>query len=119
MKVFTNIIGGDTANCASILADLTFRPDFPDDEGDLACSDPQDMGETRDGDTDNPTVILCPSALGHGGLTAGPVSGPDPVTCDQLPDRVTWQMETVGSVILHEYTLVSPSLPACSRATLN
>lgn len=67
------------------------------------------MGATRNGDTDNPTMIICPSGLAHGGINKGYNVGEDPpgpsaVTCQTIGDRVTWQMDTLGAVILHEYT---------------
>jgi hypothetical protein len=102
------ITGGDQANCAEMLARITFRADFVDPDGDMSCADPRSMASTRDGHTDHPTMILCKPGLLHGGINQAFVGNPDEpveaVTCDSIRNRVTWRMDTLGSVILHEYT---------------
>lgn len=71
------------------------------------------MAATRDGEEDEPTVIICPSGLKHGGIgrdyTVGVPPdknppGPPAVNCQTLDDRTSWRMDTMGSVLLHEYT---------------
>lgn len=74
------------------------------------------MAELRDWDTDNPTIVLCdPAAFGHGGIGKGYGNGSVPAgECGFFDPRVSWKMETLGSILLHEYThwlkLVSPPL---------
>jgi hypothetical protein len=118
--------------CAEILKSITVVPDFvggrdnvlacdPDDKDDP--EDPSTMAETRDGKTTDPDdgahpkIIVCDIAVAHGGIdrafkteqpTRGGIVaiGPDAITCDSVSDdgdRTTWRMETLGSIILHEY----------------
>jgi len=110
------MLGGDTKNAEgnTLLGQITISPDFPDADGDLTCDDPETMAELRDWNTDNPTIVLCnPAALGHGGIGKSYGSVPA-VQCDALDPRVSWKMETLGSILLHEYThwlrLVTPPL---------
>ena len=115
--VFDAIIGTSfDGTCAAMLGDLTVTTDFKDEHGHLHCASGV-MGDTPDGDADDPTVILCPDGLKHGAIKVRTGSRPSPVTCDSINadgDRVTWRMETLGSILLHEYThfarLVSPPL---------
>jgi hypothetical protein len=122
LGVFNNIIGKDTSSgnqngdppqqdepCSSELSAITVRADFANENGVFSCTSPLIMGATRGGNTDNPTMILCPSGLAHGGINKGYDVGEDPpgpsaVTCHTIGDRVTWAMDTLGAVILHEYT---------------
>jgi hypothetical protein len=72
------------------------------------------MAELRDWDTDNPKLVVCARAgFGHGGIAKG-YSGVKEVECGGLDPRISWKMETLGSILLHEYThflkLVSPPL---------
>ena len=72
------------------------------------------MAEMRDIDSDKPTIILCdPAGFGHGGIGKG-YNNVKAVGCDGFDDRVSWKMETLGSILLHEYThwekLVAPPL---------
>lgn len=94
--------------CSEKLRQLTFRADYADSEGTMACDEARFMGETRDEATDNPTVILCKSAFRHGAINDPGTIIPDDaikaVTCANIGDRVTWRMDTMGAVILHEYT---------------
>ncbi len=70
------------------------------------------MAETRDGDDDSkedPTIIFCGPGLAHGDINKGYdigqiTPGPQAVNCEFIGDRVTWKMETLGSVLLHEHT---------------
>ncbi|RYP93282.1 hypothetical protein DL770_000571 [Monosporascus sp. CRB-9-2] len=94
------------------LGGITVRQDFPDADGDLTC-DASTMAELRDYDEDNPTLIVCPGAFGHGGIGLG-YDNVQEINCDWIGDRVTWRMDTMGSILLHEYThmtkLVAPPL---------
>lgn len=65
----------------------------------------------------DPRIIVCNSGVAHGGVDkkfttvqstrAGTLElGPEAVTCKSISedgDRVTWRMDTLGSIILHEY----------------
>jgi len=79
----------------------------------MAC-DGRTMAELRDWETSNPKLIICAGpGFKHGGISDG-YDGVDAVVCDNLDDRVSWKMETLGSILLHEYThfynLVVPPL---------
>lgn len=64
------------------------------------------MAELRDWDQDHPSLVICKRAgFGHGGIykkyKKPKVSS---VECFGLGPRVSWKMETLGSILLHEYT---------------
>lgn len=105
-KVFKAVMGNlDPSN-----------PNSPDKEGNallgkikVTRSDPDGdckadatlMAQLGSYDTDTPLLEVCPKAgFGHGGI------GKDPhmVKCENLGDTVSWRMETLGSILLHEYT---------------
>lgn len=72
------------------------------------------MAEIRKYESDKPEIIICERAgLGHGGIRKG-YSGVHAIDCGYLENKVSWKMETMGSIILHELThwkkLVSPPL---------
>lgn len=112
--VLKSIVGAGGKTCASLLTDLTIRPDYADEKGKMSCNAPDVMAATRDGEEDYPSMILCKPGLAHGGIDKSTPGGPAPVTCDTIGERVTWKMDTLGAIILHEYThfgnLVYPSL---------
>jgi hypothetical protein len=95
------------------LGNISIVVDSRDAWGHLAC-DGSVMAEIRDWDTDNPKLVVCAKCgFGHGGIAKG-YSGVKEVECGQLDSRVSWKMDTLGSILLHEYThflmLVSPPL---------
>ena len=112
--VFNNILGGDPNGQGSdLLSSITITPDYPDDNGDLSC-DGETMAELRDWNTDSPKIVVCdPAGFGHGGIGKG-YGTVTAVGCDSFDPRVSWKMETLGSILLHEYThwpkLVAPPL---------
>ena len=116
--------------CAEKLKKFRIVPDFKGGRNQrLACEPDEDddpdtantMAETRDATMDDegetPKIIVCYPGVAHGGIDksfktvqsarTGTVSiGPDAVTCDSVSkdgDRTTWRMETLGSILLHEY----------------
>lgn len=102
--VFMNIMGNPsdlknpdpTGN--GLLGQITVTRSDPD--GDCAA-DAALMAVLSNYDTGSPLLEVCPVAgFGHGGI------GKDPhkVVCDNLGDTVSWRMETLGSILLHEYT---------------
>lgn len=84
------------------LGGITVKKDFPDADGDLSCDD-STMAELRDFDEDNPTLVMCDGAFGHGGIGLG-YTNVQEINCDWIGDRLTWHMDTMGSILLHEYT---------------
>ena len=74
----------------------------------MSCVEGTVMGSTRDEDRSNPRVILCRPAFKHGAINNPGTIIPDEaiqaVTCANIGDRVTWRMDTLGAIILHEYT---------------
>ena len=97
----------------SLLGDISIVVDYEDDDGDMAC-DGETMAELRDWSTSSPKLVVCAGpGFGHGGIGKG-YTDVDTVECDRFDDRVSWKMETLGSILLHEYThfynLVVPPL---------
>ena len=112
--------GGSTnGNCADLLSQITISPDFPNPDNDkkLSCIDDRTTASMRyaRSDTEDPIMIICANALKHGNIgpyqiTVGGQNAPPPVTCDVVGadgPRTTYRMSKLGSIILHEYTLVS------------
>jgi hypothetical protein len=110
------------------LSSIRVSLDFPVDE-EMAC-DPTDDDDTRvvearlRGDrTDNPFMVLCPSAFTHGGIDKGygkiPFFNVPKVSCENFGSRVSWKMDTLGSTIMHEYmhyvNLHNPPFPGRIR----
>ena len=117
--------------CRDILKKIKVVPDYKGGRKEaLACEPDKDdpnqgstMAESRDCIVEDvekgktPKIIVCDPAVAHGGIDkefktvqatrAGAVAiGPDAVTCKSVSedgDRTTWRMETLGSIILHEY----------------
>jgi hypothetical protein len=90
--------------------------DFKDDnDGEMSCIE-NTQAELRDSETDNPKLVVCPLALKMGAIGKGWSDAPA-VTCGNLYPRISRKMDTIGFVLLHEYThwetLMSPvMLPA-------
>ena len=122
--VFKHIIGKDKTSgdqtggdnrqsqnpCADELARIKIISDFKE-PGKSECKQKRTMAVTLDGDDDekNPSIIVCDTGLKHGGIKKGydvgvEPPGPGAVTCDTIGERTTWRMETLGSILLHEYT---------------
>ncbi|KAJ5205279.1 hypothetical protein N7491_004098 [Penicillium cf. griseofulvum] len=115
MKVFSNISGGDPNSPvgSDILGKISIVTDYEDADGEYAC-DGSTMAELRDWDSDNPKIVICKKAgFGHGGIAKG-YDGVPKVVCENFDPRMSWKMETLGSILLHEYThytnLVAPPL---------
>jgi len=117
--VFMNIMGNpadlnnpDPTGDAK-LGTITVKQDYPDTDGDLAC-DGETMAELRDFAGNSPSIVMCDAGFGHGGIGKGYGSVPV-IDCNYIGDTVNWKMDTMGSILLHEYThykdLVAPPLP--------
>lgn len=117
--VFLNIMGNpaDTNNPDPTgnakLGTITIKQDYLDADGDLAC-DGSTMAELRDYAGTSPTIVMCDAGFGHGGIAKGYGTVPV-IDCAYIGDRLNWKMDTMGSILLHEYThytdLVAPPLP--------
>jgi hypothetical protein len=126
---------GLCSNRAFTAGDITVVVDYPDDGGEYAC-DATTMAELRDWETPNPKVCRECMAMGvvklmckddhmcrrrlwtrwNYGIGLGYTDVAE-VNCDYVnmnDGRTSWRMDTLGSVILHEYThflsLVVPPL---------
>jgi hypothetical protein len=60
-----------------------------DENGDIVCNEPEIFGETLEGDSDTPAIVLCKSGLKHGAIKLSIKDGPKEVNCDNISDRVT------------------------------
>lgn len=107
-KVFLAILGNprdltrlDWTGSAK-LGGLKIVPDYEDEDGELAC-DGATMAELREWDTDNPKLVMCDAGFGHGGI-AKEYDGVPSIDCEYMGERVSWKMDTMGSILLHEYT---------------
>lgn len=53
-------------------------------------------------------MVVCDSAFTHGGIDKGYGSIPGlsvpAVVCDNFDEHVSWKMDTLGAILLHEYT---------------
>ena len=118
-KVFKNIIGeedkspgGDEQDpnpCSDELKNIHIVNAFKDKKGKLACGKPNVFAALRDNEEDSPKMIICPAAFKHGGINKQydigfTTPGPGPTNCGTIGDRTSFRMETLGAIILHEYT---------------
>ena len=105
-RVFEAIIGGNTEKCSKTLGEVTISKDFKDEDGELSCLYDHNMAETRD-ENNEKVVILCAPGLAHGLIDRTTEGSPPAVTCDTIGDRTSWQMATLGQILLHEYTHIN------------
>ncbi|KAK4544580.1 hypothetical protein LTR36_004152 [Oleoguttula mirabilis] len=126
LSVFDNILGNPADESSPIgnakLTQITVTSDYIDDDFPNYVCDGATFAAIRNELADNPTIVICPSAFGHGGngKSYGDESSNnfvDAITCEyftQASTRVSWMMETLGAILLHEYThfqsLVDPAL---------
>ena len=94
---------------------LIVRPDYL---GDASRCDPDDQAELSNfHKSDIAELIVCPIGLGEGGIEKGYGSGSSrihQVDCNTIGSLISDDMETLGSVFIHEFThwesLISPPL---------
>lgn len=71
------------------------------------------IAEVRDAEIVDPKIIVCKSAFQYGGIVQE-YPGVVKVTCDNIGTAASTKMETLGSLLLHEFThftyLVNPPL---------
>ncbi|KAF4445781.1 Metallopeptidase, catalytic domain [Fusarium austroafricanum] len=104
-KVFKAMVGDqyedDDGN--PILGSITIVSDYKNEDDEWACTD-DTMAEIRDYDTKNPKIVVCPkTGFGSGGLGKG-YKGVEALRCSSFDDQVSTKMDSLGSVLLHEYT---------------
>jgi hypothetical protein len=111
----------DLRNGNSLLADITVVKDSKGKDGQLSCNAPNIEAELIDSNTDKPKLVVCPRAFTRGAFSGKGYPGAPVVTCDRCYPRISKNMETIGMILLHEYThwdkLMSPVLPSGFRAT--
>lgn len=94
-----------------------------DDDGQMSCIE-NTQAELRDYTTERPKLVVCPLGLKMGALGKG-WQGIPAVTCETWHPRISRKMDSIGFVLLHEYThwetLMSPvMLPAFQeKATID
>lgn len=120
--VFKQIVGPkDLRYGNSLLADFTVVKGSKHKDGQLSCNDPKVDAELLETDTDKPKLVVCPRAFTRGAFSGKGYPGAPVVTCDRCYPRISKQMETIGMILLHEYThwdkLMSPALPPGFSAT--
>ncbi|KAL8668772.1 MAG: hypothetical protein Q9168_006608 [Polycauliona sp. 1 TL-2023] len=120
--------GGDRAGVKNVFLKIfgtTEIPENPSTGNDLLakihvqrkdtedlCKNGRTLAYMHDGETDNPTIILCDNAFKKKAVTA--LKGADPqkdedkkwyASCDPLKDNghVSYLMNTLGATLLHEY----------------
>lgn len=92
--------------------------DFPDQNNQYTCDDEDTLAQLRYEESGSPTLVICDIAFKHGGIGKGYGILPRvrAVECSNFanPAQVSWRMDTLGALILHEYThyrlLVAPPL---------
>lgn len=105
LDVFEQIVGPrDLRNGNSLLAHITVVKDSKDKDGLLSCITPNIEAELVDSNTDKPKLVVCPRAFTLGAFSGKGYPGAPPVTCDRCYPRISKNMETIGMVLLHEYT---------------
>ncbi|KAI9930813.1 hypothetical protein ASPWEDRAFT_171444 [Aspergillus wentii DTO 134E9] len=117
IDVFKKITGDLTKgkDGSATLGDLHVVIDYPDpDDNNVLACDGDTMAELRGIDEKHPKLIICEGAgFGHGGVSKG-YHGVKAIDCGYLDEEVSWKMETMGSILIHEYThftnLVVPPL---------
>lgn len=113
-EVFNKITGDDVSSGAgsASLGRITISQDYQDENGNWACED-GGLAELRLFDTNRPRLIICADAFAYGGIDRG-YNGVSAVTCDTIGNTVSYRLNTLGSVLIHEYThwtsLVVPPL---------
>lgn len=112
LDVFEKILSNDRNQGNVLLGDITFTEDHTDDYyKELSCMSGT-MAHTRpDTKPLKPDIVICKSAFKHGAIDHTFKDVAD-INCKTLGSRVSWHMETLGSILLHEYThwkhLMSP-----------
>ena len=113
--VFKQIVGPkDLRYGNSLLADITVVKDSKQKDGQLSCNSPKIDAELLETDTDKPKLVVCPKAFTRGAFSGKGYPGAPVVTCDRCYPRISKKMDTIGTILLHEYThwdkLMSPAL---------
>jgi hypothetical protein len=92
---------------SDLLANVKFVPDFrdPNNNNEYSCSDSHLTAASVNYQSDYPSIIVCPYGFGFGAI-GGDGTGAPAVTCETVyvTPRVSWRMETLGQIVLHEYT---------------
>lgn len=71
---------------------------------DTACDDGKTYAQLRDGEKENPSLIVCPRGFKHGSFVGKVWPGVEDVTCDSIGPRVSWRMLTLGHFFVQQYT---------------
>ena len=71
---------------------------------DTACDDGKTYLQLREGDTDSPSLVVCPRGFKHGSFLGKLWPGVSDVTCDSIGPRVSWRMLTLGHFFVQQYT---------------
>lgn len=93
----------DDGHGHGLLGDIEVVRDFKDKkDGEFSCiGDTQ--AELRDYESDTPKLVVCPHGLTLGAIGKD-LGGIAAVTCETWWPRISSVMDTVGTVLLHEYT---------------
>lgn len=104
-EVFKQIVGPkDDGHGNDPLGDITVVKDFRHgSDNHLSCADDDELAELRDYNTTKPKFIVCPLLFKKGAIGKG-WEGAPAVTCDTWFPRIGYMMDTIGFVMLHEYT---------------
>ncbi|KAL9095585.1 MAG: hypothetical protein Q9165_002017 [Trypethelium subeluteriae] len=120
-NVFLNILGGDPSGKGSdLLSSITITPKYLGFWDDGECANNDTEAKIYDWPANEPYIVVCnPGGFGNGGITKG-YGTVKAVICEDLGPRVSDNMKTLGTILLHEYThwrkLVAPPL---SKATVD
>jgi hypothetical protein len=91
-------------NGNALLGNIKVVPDYKDPVDDEYACDGSTSAEMRDAGGKNPEIIICPKAgYGHGGLSKD-YDGVKAISCSEFDSRVSWKMESLGSIFVHEFT---------------
>jgi hypothetical protein len=105
-EVFRAMLGDnpEDGEGSALLGNIKIVPDYKDPDDQQFSCDGTTSAEMRDAGGKNPEIIICPKAgFGHGGLSKD-YNGVKAISCSEFDSRVSWKMESLGSILVHEYT---------------
>jgi hypothetical protein len=83
---------------------ISVVPDYPQGAMMETACNGKTYAQLRDGETDNPSLIVCPRGFKHGSFDGKLWPGVTDVTCDSIGPRVSWRMLTLGHFFVQQYT---------------
>jgi len=83
---------------------ISVVPDYPQGAMMAIACDGKTYAQLRDGETDNPSLVVCPRGFKHGSFDGKVWPGVVDATCDSIGPRVSWRMLTLEHFFVQQYT---------------